>query len=134
MGIIFHHLDVATAPHPISVVGTPDSIMPESKKTKPSKRPQTVWGSGRIRYDNVYDNVYIYDYDDYDDDDEDDEEDEDNEDEDDNVADDDVEDDDAEDDMVQEDDVEYDDVEEEDVEQDEDEDDNAQDEVEDNKD
>ena len=82
-----------------------------------------MWGSGRIRYDNVYDNVYIYDYDD----------DEEDEDEDDNVADDDVEDDDVEDDKVHDDDVEYDDVEEEDVEQDEDEDDNAEDEVEDNK-
>ena len=55
----------------------------EKQSDYTGKRPQTVWGSGRIMHDNVED----------DDDDDDDDDDEDNEDDAGNVADDDVEDD-----------------------------------------
>ena len=50
-----------------------------SNNTKhyPGKRPQTVWGSGRIMHDNVDDDDYDDDYDDDDDDDDNDDDDED---------------------------------------------------------
>ena len=86
-------------------------------KNYPGKRPQTVWGSGRIMYDNVADG----------DDDGDDDEEEEDEDEQ-NVADDDVEDE-----EVKEDDVEDDEVEDDDVEEPEDDHDNSEDEVGDDK-
>ena len=79
----------------------PDRLF-EANKIRPwgknyfGKRPQTVWWSGRTKYDNVVDNVVDDENDDDDDD----------GDEDENVADDDVKDDDVQEDEVEDDDVE----------------------------